>query len=123
MGRSNCGKSTLINKVFNSKKVARKAKSPGTTCFLHMHRFKFEGNFYKIVDTPGYGYANMNKRRRMLWYSLIEEYLKISTRLSQIFLFLNFEHGLKSSDKEVLQTIDKFNIPIQPVLTKCDKIP
>ena len=93
MGRSNCGKSSLINQIFKGsadstrRKVARVAKRPGTTKFLHFHHIR---NFDALlVDAPGYGYARMNRRRRELWFGLTEEYMKISSRLSQIFLCVN----------------------------------
>lgn len=78
----------MINSIFGDDKIARKAKHAGTTKFLHFHEIHNENAF--VIDAPGYGYANMNKRRRHLWFGLTEEYMKISSRLSQIFLLLNF---------------------------------
>lgn len=75
-----------------------------------------------IVDAPGYGFAKMNKKRRELWFGLTDEYMKISSRLSQIFLCINFEHGLKDNDIQFLQRADKYNIDIQIIMTKVDKI-
>lgn len=120
VGRSNSGKSSLINAIFNEKKVARVAKHPGTTKNLHFHRIKNAQCF--VVDAPGYGFARMNKRRRQMWFGLTEDYLKISSRVSQIFLCINFEHGLKENDKLFLQRTDKFNLKIQVILTKVDKV-
>lgn len=74
------------------------------------------------MDAPGYGFANMNKRRRHMWFGLTEEYMKISSRLSQIFLIVNFEHGLKNMDIEVLKRISKYNVDIQIVMNKVDKV-
>ena len=84
IGRSNSGKSSLINSIFKDKSIARKAKAPGTTKFLHFH--KIAGSDTYIVDAPGYGFAQMNKRRRNLWFGLVESYIKISSRISQIFV-------------------------------------
>lgn len=88
IGRSNSGKSSLINGVFQDKKIARKAKKAGTTKFLHFHKIKGEDAY--VVDAPGYGFAEMNKKRRNLWFGLVETYIKISSRISQIFLCINF---------------------------------
>lgn len=64
----------------------------------------------------------MNKKRRNLWFGLVETYIKISSRISQIFLCINFEHGLKSTDIEVLTRLSKLNIDIQIVMNKIDKV-
>ena len=94
MGRSNTGKSSLINAIFKhqkpltTKKIARVAKKPGTTRFLHFHHIHNEQAL--VVDAPGYGFARMNKKRRELWLGLADEYLKISSRLSQIFHCVHF---------------------------------
>ncbi len=77
-----------MNEIFNDNKIARKAKHPGTTKFLHFHEIQNKNAY--VVDAPGYGYANMNKRRRHLWFGLSEEYMKVSSRLSQIFMLINF---------------------------------
>lgn len=122
MGRSNSGKSSLINQIFGTKKVARAAKSPGTTKFLHFHQLKFRGEEALIVDAPGFGFANMNKRRRNLWFGLADEYLKISSRLCQIFHVINFEHGVKSTDIAALKRMSSYNVNIQLVLNKVDKV-
>lgn len=126
MGRSNTGKSSLINEIFNTarkesrKKVARVAKSAGTTKFLHFHHIRNKECF--VVDAPGYGFARMNKKRRELWFGLTDEYMKVSSRLSQIFLCVNFEHGLKDSDMQFLERANQYNIDIQVILTKMDRI-
>ena len=126
VGRSNTGKSSLINEIFNNrnkqsrKKIARVAKYSGTTKFLHFHHIANEECF--LVDAPGYGFAKMNKKRRELWFGLTDEYMKISSRLSQIFLCVNFEHGLKDSDIQFLKRANEYNIGIQVILTKVDKI-
>lgn len=75
-----------------------------------------------LIDAPGYGFAKINKAKRFMWAGLTDEYLKISSRLSQIFLCLNFKHGLKQSDVQTLQNISKYNVNIQLVLCKTDKV-
>lgn len=127
VGRSNAGKSSLINAIFNTsrkatkKRVARVSKAGGTTKFLHFHHIENEGAL--IVDAPGYGFARMNKKRRDLWFGLTDEYMKISSRLSQIFVCVNFEHGLKEADVQFLQRASRYNVDVQVVMTKVDKVP
>lgn len=90
LGRSNTGKSALINSLFNDKSIARVSRNSGTTKFLHFHSAKLKSENLLLADSPGYGFANMNKARRFMWAGLVDEYLKISSRLSQIFLCINF---------------------------------
>jgi GTP-binding protein len=122
IGRSNSGKSSLINSMFHDKTLARVSRVPGTTKYLHFHSAKLGANNLLIVDAPGYGYAKINKAKRLVWAGLIDEYLKISSRLSQIFLCINFEHGIKSSDIYTLKNISKYNVNIQLVLNKADRV-
>jgi GTP-binding protein len=75
-----------------------------------------------IVDAPGYGFANINKAKRQMWAGLTDEYLKISSRVCEIFLCLNFEHGVKPTDIDTLKHITKYNVNIQLVLCKIDKV-
>lgn len=72
IGRSNSGKSSLINKIFNDKKIARVSRAPGTTQLLHFHQAKLDGNKLLIVDAPGYGFAKINKAKRFMWAGLVD---------------------------------------------------
>lgn len=121
IGRSNVGKSSLLNSLL-SQKVSRTAKSSGTTKFLHFHEFKIKGSMGMMVDAPGYGFAAMNKRRRELWFGLVDEYLKISSRVCQIFHVINFEHGLKEADTLALSRMSAYNVGVQLVFNKVDKV-
>lgn len=76
-----------------------------------------------ICDAPGYGFAKINKAKRQMWAGLVDEYLKISSRLCQIFFCINFLHGLKDTDVEALKHMSKYNVNIQLVLSKSDKVP
>ena len=76
-----------------------------------------------VVDCPGYGFAKMNKRRRGMWFGLTEEYLKVSSRVSQVFLCLNFQHGVKQTDIDFLKRIHHLDVDIQIIMTKVDKVP
>ena len=122
IGRSNAGKSSLINSIFYGKKVARTAKKSGTTKFLHFHKLKVKTDNVLIVDAPGFGFAEMNKRRRNLWFGLVDEYLKISSRVCQIFHVINFEHGLKENDVAALKRVSQYNVDIQLIFNKVDKV-
>lgn len=68
------------------------------------------------------GFANINKAKRSMWAGLIDEYLKISSRLCLIFMCINFEHGVKPADIDLLKQISKYNVDIQLLLTKTDKV-
>ena len=76
-----------------------------------------------FVDAPGFGFAKMNKRRRDMWFGLVDQYLKISSRLCQIFHVINFEHGVKDNDIKALTRVSSYNVDIQLVLNKVDKVP
>lgn len=122
IGRSNSGKSSIINSIFNDKKIARVSRVPGTTRFLHFHEAALGGEKLLITDAPGYGFAKINKAKRGMWAGLIDQYLKISSRLSQIFVCINFEHGVKPADIEAITHISRFNVNIQLVLSKADRV-
>jgi GTP-binding protein len=109
--------------VFLNKKIARAAKAQGTTRFLHFHQAKLGAEKILLVDAPGYGFAQINKSKREMWAGLTDEYLKISPRVAQIFLCINLEHGVKHNDIETLSHITKYNINIQLLLCKADKVP
>ena len=72
LGRSNSGKSSLINSVFNDKTIARVSRVPGTTQFLHFHEATLGGEKLLLTDAPGYGYAKINKAKRSMWVGLID---------------------------------------------------
>jgi len=76
-----------------------------------------------LIDTPGYGFADMNRRRRDMWFGCLYEYLKVSSRACQVVMCVNSEHGLKRNDLEFLRRTHEFNLNIQLVLTKIDKLP
>ena len=86
VGRSNTGKSSLLNKMFETK-LARVAKKAGTT--KNMHFYGLASNAGVIVDTPGYGFADMNRRRRDMWFGCLYEYLKVSSRACQVVMCVN----------------------------------
>ncbi|KAM3132797.1 hypothetical protein pb186bvf_015102 [Paramecium bursaria] len=112
IGRSNVGKSSLINAITNQQ-MGKVSKKSGSTLKLHFHHIpKLHGY---IVDAPGYGFASINVKAVKQLQGMIYTYIKTSSRLCKIYLLLDSEHGIKNND-------DDFNIQIQIVLTKFDKI-
>lgn len=117
IGRSNVGKSSLINAIAASK-IARTSKTPGRTQSLNL--FLFEGKT-GIMDLPGYGYAKVSKEREDAWLIRLSEYLLSRDRLRLLFILIDSRHELKKSDYEILDFCDKNGILYQIVLTKVDK--
>nr|WP_210301943.1 ribosome biogenesis GTP-binding protein YihA/YsxC [Methylobacterium brachythecii] len=118
-GRSNVGKSSLINALTGRNTLARTSHTPGRTQQL---------NFFKIaerltlVDMPGYGYAAVEKAKVEAWTQLIHAYLKGRANLARVFMLIDSRHGLKSIDTDVLDGLDKAAVSYQIVLTKGDAL-
>jgi len=119
LGRSNVGKSSLLNAIFN-KKIGNVSKTPGTTKTLIFHEI-YGGKAF-VVDGPGYGFAKMNLKLRKAWLKLLKTYLSQSTRISRVYLLINMDHGMKTTDFDFLEFVNHYNHCIQVVLTKCDKV-
>lgn len=118
-GRSNVGKSSLINALFNQKKLAKTSNTPGRT--QQLNYFNLNNKLY-LVDLPGYGYAEAPEKTVSRWQKLIFDYLRGRVSLSRVFLLIDSRHGLKKNDLEIMGTLDKAAITYQLVLTKIDKI-
>lgn len=127
-GRSNVGKSSLINALTNRKTLARTSNTPGRTQELNF--FIPEGYSgeaedmppFAIVDMPGYGYAQAPKHLVTAWTALIYEYLSGRPSLKRIYILIDARHGIKEKDKTVLNMLDKIAVSYQIILTKSDKI-
>jgi GTP-binding protein len=119
VGRSNVGKSSLINALTNRKALARVSHTPGRT--QQMNFFKLRDVLH-IVDMPGYGYAKVSRKMVQNWTSMIFDYLKGRVELKRVFLLIDSRHGLKESDKEVMKILDESAITYQIILTKGDKL-
>lgn len=119
IGRSNVGKSSLINAVAQQKGLARTSGTPG--CTRQINFFQAE-DIFRIVDLPGYGFAKASKSEVKKWQSLIRLYLKGRANLLKVFLLIDSRHGVKDSDFELMTELDKAAVPYQIVLTKIDKI-
>ena len=119
VGRSNVGKSSLINAVTGRKALARTSHTPGRTQQLNF--FNLADRLY-IVDLPGYGYARASKTKVKAWNDLIQSYLKGRQSLQRVCLLIDSRHGLKDSDLEYMSLLDDAAVTYIVVLTKVDKI-
>lgn len=117
-GRSNVGKSSLINALTGRNSLARTSNTPGRTQQLNF--FDLGGKIY-LVDMPGYGYAKVSKSTRSEWDKLINDYLRGRPNLRCVFILVDGRHGLKDSDEHLMEMLDEAAVSYQIVLTKCDK--
>jgi GTP-binding protein len=118
-GRSNVGKSSLINALVGQKALARTSNTPGRTQELV---FFTADSGLTIVDMPGYGYAKAPKAQVAAWTRLIFDFLRGRTTLRRVYVLIDARHGLKANDLEVLDLLDKAAVSYQLVLTKIDKL-
>jgi GTP-binding protein len=118
-GRSNVGKSSLVNALTGRKTLARTSHTPGRTQQLNF--FDVNGRF-SLVDMPGYGYAAVSKARVTAWTDLIHDYLRGRASLARVFVLIDSRHGLKPIDAAVFDTLDKSAVSYQVVLTKVDEL-
>ena len=117
-GRSNVGKSSLINKVLGRKSIARVSSKPGKTITI---------NFYKVdnirlVDLPGYGYAKVNDAEKMRWSELMEGYFKSNRNIKMVFQLIDMRHPATDFDIWMLDFLTQMGYPYTVVLTKSDKL-
>jgi GTP-binding protein len=117
-GRSNVGKSSLINALTGRKALARTSHTPGRTQELIF----FQGARMRLVDMPGYGYAATAKSKVKAWTDLIHAYLRGRQNLVRVYLLIDARHGLKDTDEPVLKTLDQAAVSYQVVLTKADQL-
>ncbi|MGD2134184.1 MAG: ribosome biogenesis GTP-binding protein YihA/YsxC [Maricaulaceae bacterium] len=118
-GRSNVGKSSLINALANQKGLARASNAPGRTREINF--FETAAPLY-VVDLPGYGFARAPKTEIARWTALMRDYLRGRANLRRVFLLIDSRHGLKASDEEVMSALDAAAVSYQIVLTKADKL-
>ena len=118
-GRSNVGKSTLLNKLVGRKGIAKVSTTPGKTRSLNF--FLVNNRFY-LVDLPGYGYAKVSKAERKDWGKLVESYLKKSSSLAGLILLLDCRRDPTDGDLELMDWLDHRQIPMLTVVTKADKL-
>jgi GTP-binding protein len=120
-GRSNVGKSSLINAVVGQSGLARASNTPGRTQQLNYFRPEHDARVY-LVDMPGYGYAEAPKSLVEDWTRLVKDYLRGRQTLRRVFLLIDARHGLKANDREIMELLDEAAMSYQIVLTKIDKI-
>jgi GTP-binding protein len=118
-GRSNVGKSSLINALTGRKALARTSRTPGRTQQLVFFASDAE---LVLVDMPGYGYAAAPKAKIAAWTALIDAYLSGRANLARVYVLIDARHGLKPTDDKVLATLDRAAVNYQLVLTKADAV-
>ena len=118
-GRSNVGKSTLINALTGMKALARASNTPGRTQEIN---FFTAGDDHYLVDLPGYGYANAPVAVVEKWQRLLKQYLSGRQTLRRAFVLIDARHGVKKVDEEILSLLDSAAVTFQVVLTKADKV-
>lgn len=120
-GRSNAGKSSLINALCHQKKLARTSKTPGRTQLLNFFAVDLEESF-RLVDLPGYGYAKVSKTMRAEWDQMLSDYLCERDCLKLIVLIMDIRHPLQPFDEEMITWALNSDMPIHLALTKADKL-
>ena len=121
-GRSNVGKSSLINALTRRNALARTSHTPGRTQQLNFFRQVDHDERLTIVDMPGYGYAAVGKEKVAAWTRLIHDYLRGRSNLMRVYVLIDARHGIKDVDGAVLETLDKAAVSYQVVLTKGDAL-
>jgi len=119
-GRSNVGKSSLINCLVNRKKLARTSSTPGKTRVLNYYCINER---YYLVDLPGYGYARVSQQERASWKKLVESYLTRNLFLRGVIQIIDSRHGITDLDREMINWLAALTIPTLLVATKTDKLP
>jgi GTP-binding protein len=121
-GRSNVGKSTLINAVTNRGKLARASNTPGRTQELNYFDVGRDPLVFRLVDMPGYGFAEAPKDMVKRWRFLINDYLRGRQVLKRALVLVDARHGLKDVDRDVMRMLDDAAVSYHLVLTKADKV-
>lgn len=119
VGRSNVGKSSLINYLTNSK-IAKTSSTPGRTRLINY--FEINNGEFILVDLPGYGYAEANKSTKSNWGSMIEPYILNNKNLKNILLLVDSRHKPSVEDKDMMKFLLYYNLPFTIVATKIDKL-
>ena len=120
-GRSNVGKSSLLNAITKKSKLAYTSKNPGRTQELNYFSISNDETILNIVDMPGYGFAKASKDKIRKWNNLSKFYLKNRKNLRRVFLLVDSRRNIKPVDEEIMNVMDEFAVSYQIVLTKIDK--
>jgi GTP-binding protein len=121
VGRSNVGKSSLINALVGQDGLARTSRTPGRTRLLNWFEVSAQPPFF-LVDLPGYGYAEVTKAMRESWRPLIESYLGARTSLAGVLLLIDIRRGAEDEELDFVPWLDEREIPVVVALTKADKL-
>lgn len=119
VGKSNVGKSSLINMLANNSKLARSSKDPGRTRLINY--FNFDDKFL-LVDLPGYGFAKVSKEEQKKWGVILENYLASSSNLKHVFVLIDIRHGAGDHDLAMINYLVHYGIPFSIIATKQDKV-
>lgn len=119
-GRSNVGKSSLINRMINRKNLARTSSTPGKT--QHLNYYRINDRVY-FVDVPGYGYAKVSKSQREVWGKMIEKYLLERETLKLVLQIIDLRHPPTKDDELMYDWLKAYELPVCVVATKADKVP
>ena len=120
-GRSNCGKSSILNALTNNKKLAKTSKTPGRTQSINVFEIKSNSDF-KIIDLPGYGYAKVSKKMRASWGQEIEKYLMTRQCLNALCIIMDIRHPFKEDDESLIDWCESKDLPMILLLNKADKL-
>lgn len=119
IGRSNVGKSSLINHLANRKKLAKTSSTPGKTQLIN--HFMIDESWF-LVDLPGYGWAQTSKTNKAAWKRMIEDYLSLRQNLAAVFVLVDIRHEPQKIDLDFIQWLGEEGIPFSIVFTKADKL-
>ncbi len=120
-GRSNSGKSSVLNMLANQKKLAKTSNTPGRTQSINFFNIN-EDSSKKLVDLPGYGYAKASKKMQKEWGQQITKYMASRKSLRGIILIMDVRHPLQESDLNFIAWCEQYNLPMQILLNKSDKL-
>ncbi len=127
VGRSNVGKSSLLNTILNRRSLAKVSGQPGKTRLVNFFKVKFkakdEDGYFTLVDLPGYGYAKVNHSERERWKIMIEKYFQSRLQLQAVCVLVDIRHPADSKDIDVVKMLSENNRSYCLVATKSDKIP
>jgi GTP-binding protein len=122
LGRSNVGKSSLLNKLVNRKKLARTSSTPGKTRLVHFFEARRERDALLLVDLPGYGYAKVSKGEQRSWRKLVEGYLSGRAPLRCAVLLQDVRRDPRADETDLIDWLGEQGIPVLVAVTKCDKL-
>lgn len=122
LGRSNVGKSSLLNALVQRKKLARTSSTPGKTRLIHFFRVEIGSTELMLVDLPGYGWAKVSRKERASWQNLIESYLESRAVLRAAMLLQDLRRDISEDETLLLEWLAERDIPSLMVLTKVDKL-